>query len=331
MGFPDGYSDTIKKEAKDISAHQDRRRVLLLSSASVRVMTFIVSYALAPCLAAPPDPFEQVCADLPEGVGEAWAVARQSCPHNMDRNSRGLQTSRLPPDYAEMSSHSTSFLAEGFQSRKSVGPRLPTRALPTGLTQKEHFEAALDAVSPLDKEPPVADDYEFAVRTIVREGKQINEWREKQMGVFMNLRNRCSAHAVRLEAQRSENSSLCAGNIDLAGIELGAISIGWPDVQLGDLFRAGARPVGKQDHIGIYRHKDTKASKSEADIVAEHTRERPFFEKRPPPSGEVAQAVWDQTLDEQAMGFLTEFKSVRDLDALFGKDQWVSLPRFAVW
>ena len=45
----------------------------------------------------------------------------------------------------------------------------PARAVPLGLSPQEHFLAALSAESPLEAEPPIADDLELAVNTIINQ------------------------------------------------------------------------------------------------------------------------------------------------------------------
>ena len=120
-----------------------------------------------------------------------WHESRQKRPYNVYRVSRCLQCVNVPPDSAEQNAHSTHFLVDGFQSRKSAGNRLPVRAVPTGLSDVDHFFAGLEAESPVEREPEAPGDLEFAVRTIVDKGSAIKEWRAGQFKVLTDLVDRC--------------------------------------------------------------------------------------------------------------------------------------------
>ena len=93
--------------------------------------------------------------------------------------------------------------------------------------------------------------------------------------------------------------------------------------------RVGARPTGKQSEIGIFRNRTTTATISEEQLL----RDQAARNASPPraPSPEQAAAVWEQTLEEQRLGFLSDFMSADDLNARFGCGRWAALPRFAIW
>ena len=58
----------------------------------------------------------------------------------------------LGPDLAELASGS--ILAARSQDRRSAGVNAPVRAVPSGLSEIEHFRQAFDASSPFDSPPP---------------------------------------------------------------------------------------------------------------------------------------------------------------------------------
>ena len=76
----------------------------------------------------------------------------------------------MGPDVYEQSAHTTNYLLEMAQARKSAGLAAPVRAVPLGLDPEEHFHAGCVADSPLSSEPQISDDLDYAVRVIVREG-----------------------------------------------------------------------------------------------------------------------------------------------------------------
>ena len=105
---------------------------------------------------------------------KVFAKACSWCPYNADRVARGLDaTASIGPDEAEQFAHSSNFLIEQAQSRKTAGKSAPVRSVPLGLSSQDHFAAAIAVTSPLDKEPPLADDLDFAIRTIVEQGETL--------------------------------------------------------------------------------------------------------------------------------------------------------------
>ena len=112
---------------------------------------------------------------------QVFHSARFACPYLSDRESRCFNDGPLlGPDDAEVNAHSTCFLLERQQGRKQAGAQAPVRTVPWGLEPAEHFEAGLHSRSPLEEEPMVPDDLDFAVRTIVEKGSGIDEWRQSQ-------------------------------------------------------------------------------------------------------------------------------------------------------
>ena len=86
--------------------------------------------------------------------------------------------------------HSSSFLVEGLQSRRTAGAHIPIRAVPTGLSPADHFDIGLDAELPLEAEPKYRDS-DFAVRTLIREGVGIEAWRQQRMHKMLTFLAQC--------------------------------------------------------------------------------------------------------------------------------------------
>ena len=48
------------------------------------------------------------------------------------------------------------------------------------------------------------------------------------------------------------------------------------------------------------------------------------------PRHKEAWEIYNKTIEEQELGFLSEFLDVADLDRMFGAGKWASMPRFGV-
>ena len=148
---------------------------------------------------------------------------------------------------------SRTFSLKGAQSRRSAGTNVPFKAVPAGLTPEEHYYAALDIESPLLEEPPLPDDLDYAVRTIVSKGAATEDWRRVQMDRLWMTSRKCSKLGLALDAQRGSNSSRCASHFRLLNFAIVAYAIGWADWSLVEMLTKGANPLGEQQVFGIYR------------------------------------------------------------------------------
>ncbi len=194
---------------------------------------------------------------------KAVAEAKRKCGYLIDCMERGINTgSVMGTDIFEQSAHSTNYLLEQAQSRKSAGLAAPVRAVPLGLDPLEHFRAGCIADSPLSDEPRISDDLEYAVRIIVREGSNIANWRKEQFKSLRAASEQLAGVRDSLNAGRGPNSVKCASNINLENVALAIHLINWPDKGLVDVLRFGATPCGVQRDCGIYRHKTSSASLS---------------------------------------------------------------------
>ena len=73
------------------------------------------------------------------------------------------------PGFNEVNPVTSSFLVKKCKSRKTAGSNAPVRAVPSGLNELEHFEAGLIAPNPLEAEPPLPNDSEFAIGKIANQ------------------------------------------------------------------------------------------------------------------------------------------------------------------
>lgn len=258
-GFGSGYTDAIKKDGATREEHQHRRIALLEGMAAPVVWKFLLGAVIGRSEPDVVDSMEDLFNELDLASRDAWTQAREQCPFNIFRAKQGLQCRNVPPDSAELHGHSSNFLVERRQSRKSVGARLHVRAVPTGLSPEEHFWAALQVDSPMEKDPEVPMDIEFAIEMELQLGAGIKIWRKQQLALLDKLIGKCIDRAQRLDEQRMPNARLCAAAVKVEALELLAYSIGWPDHLLPSLFTTGAKPLGHQDVFGIFRQKQTRA------------------------------------------------------------------------
>ena len=236
------------------------------------------------------------------------------------------------PDAYEQHAHSPNFLVEGAQSRRSAGVNVPFRAVPLGLSPNMHVATALAVPSPLLSEPVAPCDLEFAVATIVEQGSCIRNWRQDQMSRLSALERALVPLESQLSAGRSATSARCAGHFKLANIAAAIDILQWPDTALTEDLAVGTKcPVGQLPSFGIYRHRHVSPSLSCDEMLSANRSLRDSLRSRPPPPADQAAAVWSATLEEQKLGFLSEFLTEHELNQRFGEDQWAILLRFAIY
>ena len=234
-------------------------------------------------------------------------------PHSQERTSLFAR----PPDAAELNAHVEAHLAEQLQSRRVAGRNAPIKAVPDGLEPLEHFAAGLHAKSPLDVQPRIAADLQFAVDRVCELGDKIDSWRQAQMDCFKAALSQLRGLRQSLEDKRSSASRICSPHVDPAAVMLGAFCIAWPDEKLASLVVDGVCPLGPQERFGIYRQKTTAPSASLSDLLEQNSLFRASLVSRSPPKPEQAEAIWTKTLEEQELGLLSQWLSEEDLDQLF--------------
>ena len=182
------------------------------------VPSFVVGAALPLRGYAAPTPFLQHhITSSHQGLSECECGVRL----RFGQEARNLDWHMLPPDAAELNAHSTNFLIEGEQSRRTAGKKAPVMAVPTGLSPEELYSAAIASPSPLSKETIVSDDLDFAIRKVCELGEGINKWREERFLELTRAAILCSASHAQLAANRSStvlqaSSSFNIGNLLIA-------------------------------------------------------------------------------------------------------------------
>ena len=134
-----------------------------------------------------------------------------------------------------------------------------------------------------------------------------------------------------LDERRSVTSKKNAAQVDLAAWSMASYSLAWPDVEFTSLFQKGVKPIGEQQHFGVFRKREAKTAASIEQMLKEHNVSKASFSKVRPPRADQTRVIWDATKEKQRLGFLSDFKSAQQLDEEFGTDEWMSLPRFAIW
>ena len=177
---------------KDIKAHQERRHSLLARPTSVFLVGFVMEAALGQSFSN--DQFLELPEDLSEDERRIFKEAREHCHYNRDRTDRNLPTVWLPPDQAELTSHSTNFLVESYQTKREVGIAPTAAAVPVGLTMREFFEAAIEAENPLERQASISDDLDFAIRTEVDRRTSMEEWRNETFNKLDHMASDLECH-----------------------------------------------------------------------------------------------------------------------------------------
>ena len=304
------------------------RQLYLARSPSAFVLHFFIDAIVASCVHVTPAPVAEIYG-VDDKAWSAFQQARAQCAFLVDWASHSPIPAFMPPDAAEHFAHSANYLVEGAQSRKSSGIAAPKRVVPVGLEPVAFFEQALLEPSPLQEEPNVSADLEFSVRKVCELGADIDKWRDQQWKLFCDCAVKCQHLTSSFDAQRSLQSAKCAPNIDLVRLQIGVHAIAWPDLQLKAMFGEGACPIGRQQNIGIFRQKVTTATAGEDQLLKAHAGLLNHPLKHPPEQW--IDVVWEQTLQEQELGFFSGFMEQSELDLEFGPGNWATLPRFPLW
>ena len=219
-------------------------------------------------------------------------------------------------------------LIEQLQSRRTSGARAPVKTLPPGLSPIEHFKEAPLAPSPLEAEPPIPYDLEFALQQCV-ECPDIDVWRQERFLELKGILDTCDTLLPIFSNARSPSSSRCSSHVNAVANALAAYSIRWPD-SVTDLILQGACPLGNQEDFGIFRRKPTHATSDLGHLLQQGYSQRARIRARAPPPADQRQAIWAASCKEQEAGWLSEWMSEQELDTFFGSGSWVPIIRFAI-
>ena len=250
----------------------------------------------------------------------------------VDRASRGLPVDRaLGPDLPDQYAHTMLVAAGGIQA-KSIGPVVGRAgALPSGLPPLQHAIHAEALTSPLASLPPLAEDLDFAIRTIVAEGTGIGKWRQKQWRRLRKLLKSTECLATSLDAQRGASSRRVAPHINLAALECYRYISLWPDARLATTMCSGAEIIGWIPEAGIYREATVEAALSEDELQESNESWIRSLLLSRPPSPDVAKVIFDKSEKERQLEILEGWYTKDEMDEKFGVGQWRPMMRFATW
>ena len=157
-----------------------RRALLLARSIPVQFISFAVASVIEN-RRNKKDPLNL----LPSDAHGAATKLASLCEYRKFLENRGVSLGAMwVPDENEVNPVTSSFLAAKLQARKTSGSNAPFRAVPSGLDELEHFEAGLIAQNPLEIEPKLPLDLEFAIEKVSHsgDGKLLEKWRSEQFG-----------------------------------------------------------------------------------------------------------------------------------------------------
>ena len=275
---PESSNGVQKEQGQKLPAREARRHALL----GVTLPRWMVAFACTATLASSSvaDPLET----FPSHCRAVLEDLRSQCPFTAFASEQGLDTgSQLRADPLEITPASISFLAAKAQDRKTAGSSAPCKAVPSGLSEFDHFLAGLSPPSPLDGDAGIPLDMQFAVQKLADARHCIDAWREQQFAKIVAAFEGLQKWRAELEAARGASSKICSGHIDAAINGALAYSILWPDLKVQDLITYGVLPMGPQTPTGIYRKKVVESTLSFDDFHAMNAAFRESMRSRAPP------------------------------------------------
>jgi len=177
----------------------------------------------------------------------------------------------------------------------------------------------------------VAEDIDFALRTMVALGPGIHSWRCEQFRKLNELGEALRPIRASLDRGRCSASKVASSHVHLERLMLSAFSIAWPDAQITELVQKGATVIGELPKAGIYREADVPPKTTRADLMDTNVQWIDEICNRAPPPPEQQQVIYQKTLDEVECGLIDALVTKAQMDARHGVGQWRPLIRFAVW
>jgi hypothetical protein len=223
---------------------------------------------------------------------------REMCPYRLDRLARGLDVDiLLGPDDMELHAHASAGLAGGVQGRKNCVSHTRERLLPVGLPPEVHLIMGCAVESPLQRPVELADDLDFAVRTVIEQGTNIRAWRQKQWRILEKYLKMCRGDPDRIA--RTSSSRRVAAHLDPVAIEVLRYSIQWPDSSLASTTMSGAQIIGKLPTFGVFRQAEVNAVCSASELLEESADWLQELLRLPAPKPEEQNAIWVKTEQER--------------------------------
>ena len=255
-----------------------------------------------------------------------------ACPYLCDRKVRGQSCQQVGPDWADMHAFQVAKPAGGIQHKSEGFAVSQERLIPFGLPPVLHASMSEALQSPLQLPVALADDLDFAVRTVVQQGASIRAWRQSQWRHLCSLFKQAQALQEHFDLKRSASSRRTSAHLCPANLEVARASIAWPDRDAALALCEGVQIVGDLPSFGIYRstHPGSAASTSCFCPKANQLWLEEVLSRRPPRPDE-AKVVWEKSEGERALGILEGWFSPGDLHQRFGTYQWRPMMRFATW
>jgi hypothetical protein len=338
MGYPAHYTSPVAElfSKDDHAAIAHKRHTLLGNAWHVGVVKYIFTFLILPLVCVDSDEVHSVKGRAlrrmhPE-FEHTYSEIRASCPYLLDRTERGLESDVvLGPDWAEQNAHRASPNAEGVMARWQSAASGGRCLLPYHLSPLDHFFCASALPSPLSFESAVPDDLDFALRLTVSLGFEARAWRRSKLRQLKAILSGSSDLRQIFENHRSETSARVSSHVNLDCVDLLRYSIQWPDCHILELAGHGGRLVGFLPKTFVFREGDVSPELSPEELLASSAAWVDEIESRPPPSPDVADAVWAKSEQERTeKGFLRGWFSRAEMDLKFGRGAWRPLVRFAV-
>ena len=325
--------------------HVEARRVMLLQSsipvcisrllvaAGAHVLRLRTSADVATSLALDPVIQETAVRDECALRTQQLDELRKACPYLCDRQLRGLcYDGVLGPDWADMHAYQAARMASGIQHKQDGFAASRRRLLPYGLPPELHALLSEALYSPLASLSPIADDLDYAIRTVVSEGAGIRSWRQRQWRLISKHLRHLSPLQAYFAARRTPSALRVSSHLDPATMYALCHSIKWPDMSAAEDLCSGVQIVGALPTFGIYRaaSQDDSADGSSFNPASNREWLEELFMRKPPPS-EQAQVIFEKSEKERELGILEGWFSAEDLHTRFGLYQWRHMIRFATW
>jgi len=328
--------DVFKKDKRTLDELTCIRADLLREAwpLAVSVTLFdLLDIAILAEMPVPRQPYPLLNCPYTADTRQALNDARAECPYMKDRASRGLDVAGpVPPDWADLWAHLAARGSAWAQGRQEAHEAIKHKGrLPRGMAPRDHALAAALLPAPYLSENNIADDMDFALRTVFQLGEGIGAWRRAQFEKLKAFAAPFAGMKADLDRRRGFCSNAIAKGVNLCNIPVTSYSIGWPDNALGQLVAGGATIIGALPEAGIYRKADVTPSVSKQELLdtnAEWVDQ--IMARRPPPPEQVA-VVWSKSQEEIKTGTLRGFWAKEVLDAKWGVGGWRPLIRFAIW
>ena len=353
QGWPTSYTAPVSQSLTEVDQVDSKRRSLIGLSWHIGVVRFIVmsmfgvsepvqasstaSFSPASSISWHDDGIEDLKVDVrheyDEIIGtlehQCW-LAFRACPFVQRVHEHGFENvSALGPDAAELDASTISSVASNVQAKKLGCASSGIRLLPPLLPMATHVALAGGTTTPLEKSAPLSADLEFAIDCQLR--PDYFPWATKQMRTLQGIVKSAGPLHKWYDEHRTHESRVCCPQANPSAFDIIRRSIGWPDDSLPLMFTTGVSIVGKWQELGIFRNTEVEAQTSPAELLQTAPEWHDKLCGLPMPKIEAAQAIFQKSVKEQALGILGPFLSREAMDSRYGPSGYRALKRFAVW